>query len=195
MSLLLIIGVVLVVWLGVPALLGWCAYQATRRRWHQVAVTALGLWLPFWDVAPGYLLYRQAIRETGGIRIVRVLEAEGYLDGTQHNCSDCWTALPVSPHAYIEVEREIPDVMLAALTATPGYCQYGLAARGSAECAPFDGLPRADAIREQTLLEEDECVFAVRRDTPISRYEGLAVRSAPVYLSGNTGRQRFSDSP
>jgi hypothetical protein len=36
MSLLLITGVVLLVSIGVPTPLGWCAYRATRKRWHQV---------------------------------------------------------------------------------------------------------------------------------------------------------------
>ena len=77
------------VWLVWGYWVGHWVYRWKHSRWLQLAATLFALWLPLWDLIPGYLLYQKAIREVGGIRIYRTVEAEGYLDRTAILCN-CW---------------------------------------------------------------------------------------------------------
>jgi hypothetical protein len=164
-------------WIALAVYLGKSTRRASGKRWHQVAVMALVLWLPLWDVIPGYILYRQAIREISGVRIHRTVEVEGYLDLTRGLVRDAWRDQLNSPYEYTEVWIPTRDPQPNSLTAEPGYYEFRLAPRDRPECAPFDAqqINDWDKFRASTGLQ-DRCVVATRRDAPISRYE-LALES------------------
>lgn len=160
-------------WIALAVYLGRAARRASGKRWHQVAITALVLWLPLWDVIPGYILYRQAIREIAGVRIHRTVEVEGYLDLTAGLVHHAWWGQANSPYQYTEVWIPTGDPQPNSLTAEPGYYEFRLAPRDRPECAPFDAqqwISDWDKFRAHTGLQ-DWCVAATRRDAPISRYE------------------------
>jgi len=160
-------------WIALAVYLGKATRRASGKRWHQVAVTALVLWLPLWDVIPGYILYRQAIREISGVRIHRTVEVEGYLDLSRGLVHQAWWGQANFPYQYTEVWIPTGDPQPNSLTAKPGYYEFRLAPRDRPECAPFDAqqwIHAWDKFRANTGLQ-DWCVVATRRDAPISQYE------------------------
>lgn len=53
-------------WLMAGTAFGWWIYRKTDNRGWQLIATIFALWLPLWDVIPGYVLYRKAVRDVGG---------------------------------------------------------------------------------------------------------------------------------
>jgi hypothetical protein len=45
------------IWAGVAA--GRIAYAATGKRWVQAVAVVAVVWLPFWDVIPGWIMYQK----------------------------------------------------------------------------------------------------------------------------------------
>lgn len=159
-----------IVWLCIAAAVGWLAWRQTHKRLLQIAVSVFVLWLPFWDVIPGLYFYYKAIREVGGVRIYRTVQAKGYLDRTLTDCDSCWTFLRTSPYKYVEVQRTVPWGTLSTLEPEPGFYEYRLLPKGSPECGPFESLPNADRIRSVRGIR-DLCVSSIHRSAPMSRYE------------------------
>lgn len=174
-----VVLIVATVWAIAAAAAGTFAYRFRQRRWHKNVTIAAILWLPFWDVVPGLFLYSRAVNEVGGLRIYRTVEADGYLDSAS-SCTSCWRYLLSMPYRYLEFEMASRDGQLGLITAVPGYYEYSLGERGSDECQAFDSLPHVATIRERTALTDNQCVVAVRRDEPTSRYERLHGRRAYV---------------
>ena len=108
-------------WIAIAIWVGFAVHKKTQKRWMQVATSLFVLWLPFWDVIPGYLAYRKSVDTTGGVRIYRIVAAEGYLSGWVDTCFDCWRGLKHSPFRYIEVERTKPNGLLQDIEPLPGY--------------------------------------------------------------------------
>jgi len=156
-------------WLAWGFLVGHLVYKWKHGRGLQLLATLFALWLPLWDLIPGYLLYKKAIREVGGIRIYRTVEAEGYLDRSLIT-SNCWKSLKGRPFLYCEnYERNNDHSALGPLNAAAGYYEYRLAPIDTPECTPFHQL-NVEVMRTSHQLG-DKCVVATRRDEPASRYE------------------------
>ena len=162
---LFILGCFLI-WFTLAIWVGFAVFNKTKKRWHQVVTSLFMLWLPFWDVIPGYLAYRDTVDTMGGVRIHRVVTAEGFLTESIDDCFDCWRALKDSPYRYIEVERTKPDGQLKEFEPLPGYYEYRLISRSSLECAQ---LYRHFSYFDSIGLK-DLCVSSTRREQPLSRY-------------------------
>lgn len=157
-------------WLAWGFFVGSRVYKWKHSRGLQLLATLFALWLPLWDLIPGYLLYQKAIREVGGIRIYRTVEAEGYLD-RMAVLGNCWKQLTGSRYKYCEnYERNNDHSGLGPLNATAGYYEYRLAPIEAPECAPFREELNVKVMQESYQLGE-RCVVATRRDEPASRYE------------------------
>lgn len=193
--LLLFIG-----WIAIAIAAGKFAYKGTKKRWKQVLTVLFVLWLPFWDVLPGWIMYQKAVREMGGVRIKRTVEAEGYLDRTLPHCSDCWTRLNSNGgYHYIEVFVANSNPQPGSLTATPGYYEFRYESAGSNQCVSLENLTNADRIQKR--IPPGRCLVVIRRDVPTSQYEKLSGRSPyhevkflpTIWLSWNMVRNRLTD--
>jgi hypothetical protein len=162
---LVIVGCFLA-WFAIAIWMGFSVFKSTQKRWKQVVTSLFMLWLPFWDVIPGYLAYRNTVDTMGGVRIHRVVTAEGYFTGSIDDCFDCWRELKHSPYQYIEVERTKPGGRLKEFEPLPGYYEYRLIPRTSSECAPLSmHYSYFDSIGLNDL-----CVLSTHREQPLSRY-------------------------
>ncbi len=157
-------------WLLVAVVSGFLAYKGTRKRWVQVATAIVVLWLPFWDVIPGWILYQKAVREVGGVRIYKTVEAEGYLDRSATDCYSCWSQLNGSSYEYLEVERTVSGGALSVIEPDPGFYEYRLDPLEESSCAAFNELPNADLLRSNHAIGR-RCVISTVSSTPVSRYE------------------------
>lgn len=168
------------IWLALALLIGRWAYRKSGSRLRQLVATIIALWIPLWDVVPGYLMYRNAIGEIGGVRIQRTVRADGYLDRVLRN--DCWKRLKSSPYAYCEEEvGNSRRSSLGVLNAKAGYYEYRLSPIDSPECAPFREQLNAPAMQEAYRLGPN-CVVVTRRDSPISQYEYLQEDSSMLTI-------------
>lgn len=149
----------LLAWLAIAFGAGMAAYRWKGKRWLQVTLTLIVLWLPFWDVIPGYILYRQAVREVGGVRIYKTVEADGYLDLTDTDCVSCWSRLVESKYRYLEVRRTGNSGVLKAIERGTGYYVYRLAPLGDRRCQAFESLPNARRLASLYRLGE-RCVYS-----------------------------------
>lgn len=163
---LLYLGLV-AIWIVLGLLIGRWAFRRTGRRLFQLMATIIALWIPLWDVVPGYLTYKNAIDEIGGVRIQRTAQAAGYLDRVHR---DCWRYLTSSPYAYCENEAGGSQSLLGPLNSKAGYYEYRLSPIASDACAPFREQLNAGPMQETYKLGPN-CVVAMRRDSPISQYE------------------------
>ena len=157
-------------WLAIAGVAGWLLYRWTGRRWVQVIASLFLLWLPFWDVVPGLILYSRAIREVGGVRIHQTVRAAGYLDLSVTDCYSCWSRLQDSNYGYLEVRRTVKGGALAALENGPGFYKYRLLPREDSRCELFESLPNAERIRSNRGLG-NWCVTSTFHAEPYSRYE------------------------
>jgi hypothetical protein len=166
---LLILGAALL-WMGIAVAAGIGAYRLSGKRWLQVATIVLLIWLPFWDVIPGYYLYQRAVREVAGVRIHQTARAAGYLDLTKTDCNSCWTDLRDSRYSYLEVHRTGATGVLYRSEQGAGYYTYRLLPRDDERCRVFDSLPNADDLRAYYGLME-RCLYWTVSPTPVSQYE------------------------
>lgn len=158
----------IVLWLVCVLLISRWVYRRKESRLLQFLATILALWVPLWDVLPGYLQYSNAVKEIGGVRIRHTVHAEGYLDHIQR---ECWRYLTSSPYAYCENQSgDWNQSLLGALNAKAGYYEYRLSPIDSPDCAPFREHFNVEAM-QSTYRLGPRCVVAKRRDAPISRYE------------------------
>lgn len=158
-------------WIAVAVVAGTLLYARTQKRWLQVAATLVILWLPFWDVIPGLILYRGMVLERAGVNIYSHVRVPGYLDASSPNCQTCWSTLFTSNfrYKYLEVYIGRRERWLPTLTPQPGYYEFRKLPRDSAECLPFERLPNVNRLRDQFKIG-DYCVSATHRNAPISRY-------------------------
>ncbi len=161
---------VALVWIAISIGAGMLVYRWQRKRWMQVATTLLLIWLPFWDVIPGYYLYRKAVREVGGVRIYRTVQAEGYLDLSATDCDSCWSRLRDYPFRYVEIKRTGPTGVLSTIESGKGFYEYRLAPVEDITCGSFSQLRFADQLQKGNGIQGN-CVVAVKRDRPVSRFE------------------------
>jgi hypothetical protein len=150
---------------------GWLAYRASERRWVQVVVTVLTLWLPLWDALPGLYYLNKAAREVGGLKISRTVHAEGYLDSSCSLCRDAYIALQGSKFRYVEVRIGDRSFGTDPLTTEPGYYEYRIFPPTSTQCERKDlAADQARYFPAGKFGLKDLCVISTRRDTPVSRY-------------------------
>jgi hypothetical protein len=166
---LMILGAGLL-WFGIAFGAGIGVYRVTGKRWLQVAAIVFVVWLPFWDVIPGYYLYQKAVREVAGVRIHQTANAQGYLDLTQPDCNSCWTDLRDSGYTFLEVHRTGATGVLFRFEQGAGYYTYRLLPRADERCLFFDSLPNAEALRAYYALKE-RCLFWSFSPAPTSQYE------------------------
>ena len=145
-------------------------FRRTQSRWVQAGAFVLVLWLPFWNVIPGWLAYRKAVQELGGQRIYQTVQAEGFLDSQRIDSSMPWLALKSWPFRYVEIERTYPRGPLMALEQRPGYYEYRLHARGAPECEATATIANIDRVFDKFGLK-DLCVSSRWRPSARSRYE------------------------
>ncbi len=157
-------------WFGIAFGAGIGVYRVTGKRWLQVAAIVFVVWLPFWDVIPGYYLYQKAVREVAGVRIHQTANAQGYLDLTQPDCNSCWTDLRDSGYTFLEVHRTGATGVLFRFEQGAGYYTYRLLPRADERCLFFDSLPNAEALRAYYALKE-RCLFWSFSPAPTSQYE------------------------
>jgi hypothetical protein len=168
----LLIMALALVWVILCVRVSIWVYKWKGDRWLQLAVTLFALWLPLWDAIPGYLLFQKAVREIGGVRIYKKVQAKGYLDNFLHR-NDCWNFLTSSPYAYCEsAAGDSNNSSLGPLNAKAGYYEYRLAPIDAPECAPFREHANVEVMQREYQLGP-RCVVATRRDEPVSRYEYL----------------------
>jgi hypothetical protein len=158
--------IAIAVWVSVAV------YRATHRRWLQVLAAVFMLWLPFWDVLPGLHFYHKAIREVGGVRIHRQVEAPGYLDlACQSPCRVAFWELVKSPYSFVEIKSEQAGPWADPLTPKPGYYEVRLFSQGSAECTNQSLPPE---VTRRLLGDRDGvtgmCAIAKRHEEPVSLY-------------------------
>ncbi|MEQ1580976.1 MAG: hypothetical protein ABL964_10315 [Steroidobacteraceae bacterium] len=166
---LMILAAVLL-WIGIAVGAGIGVHRLSGRRGLQVATILFLVWLPFWDVIPGYYLYQKAVREVAGVRIHRTARAEGYLDLTQTDCNSCWSQLSNRGYGYLEIQRTGKTGVLDRFEQGAGYYTYRLLPRDDERCRVFDALPNAESLRAYYGLK-DRCLFWTVSATPISQYE------------------------
>jgi hypothetical protein len=169
-GLLLILGSA--VWIALAIGAGKLTFALSRRRWLQFLAVLAILWLPLWDVIPGWIKFHQAVQQYGGVRIHRTVSTDGYLDSSQQDCQDCWTSLKYSNFKYVEIEVTVPRNLRALPgwpDAEPGFYQFALSSAGSPSCASLQGLPGEAFVRRETPV--GRCLVAIRHDKPVSRYE------------------------
>jgi len=169
MEQLVFAGLVLV-WLVLAGAVGHWIYQRKQSRIVQMVAVLIALWLPLWDALPGYLLYRKAVREVGGVRIHRVVRVDGYLN-LATALGDCWRRLSRSPYTYCEnFEPDSTSSSLGPLNSRAGYYEYRLAPIDAVECAPFREHLDVPNVQSRWGLGP-RCVVAIRRDRPVSQFE------------------------
>jgi hypothetical protein len=166
---LMILGAALL-WLAIAIGAGMGVRRLSGRRWPQFVTVVFLVWLPFWDVIPGYYLYRKAVREVAGVRIHQTAKAEGYLDLTKTDCNSCWTDLRDSAYSFLEIRRTGVTGVLNRSEQGAGYYTYRLLPRGDERCRVFDSLPNAEDLRAYYGLK-DRCLFWTVSSTPTSQYE------------------------
>ncbi len=195
---LMILGAALL-WFAIAVAIGIGVHRLSGRRWLQIATVLFLVWLPFWDVLPGYYLYQKAVREVAGVRIHQTAKAEGYLDLTQTDCNSCWTNLRDSAYSYLEIYRTGATGVLYRSEQGAGYYTYRLLSRDDERCRVFDSLPNADPMRVYYSLGE-RCLYWSVRAKPTSRYEvssgidyyGNSQRLWPVELAWRRVVERTS---
>jgi hypothetical protein len=155
------------IWAGVAA--GRIAYAATGKRWVQAVAVVAVVWLPFWDVIPGWIMYQKAVRELGGVRIEKTAVVDGYLDRTRGvDCYDCWERLEEFRYEY--VETEIQHGKPGSPTPTPGYYQFRLHLSAAPESCPSATTAVAANIGWYRP-DSKYCLSVSRSDEPVSQYE------------------------
>jgi hypothetical protein len=179
---LMILGAALL-WMGIAVGAGIGARRLTGKRWLQWVTIVFLLWLPFWDVIPGYYLYQRAVREVAGVRIHGTAKAEGYLDLTKTDCNSCWTDLRDSAYRFIEIHRTGATGVLDRFEQGAGYYTYRLLPRDDERCRRFDSLPNVEALRTYYALKE-RCLFWTVSPVPTSQFE---VSSGIDYYGGSKG--------
>lgn len=179
---LMILGAALL-WLAIAVAIGIGVHRLSGRRWLKVATILFFVWLPFWDVIPGYYLYQKAVREVAGVRIHQTARAEGYLDLTQTDCNSCWTDLRDSEYTYLEVQRTGATGVLYDSEQGAGYYTYRLLPRNDQRCLLFDSLPNAESMRTYYGLGE-RCLYWSFSPNPTSQYE---VASGIDYYGNSKG--------
>lgn len=179
---LMILGAALL-WLAIAVAIGIGVHRLSGRRRLQVATVLFLVWLPFWDVIPGYYLYQKAVREVAGVRIHQTAKAEGYLDLTQTDCNSCWTDLRDSKYSYLEIQRTGATGVLYRSEQGAGYYTYRLLPRDDERCRLFDSLPNADPMRVYYGLGE-RCLYWSVSAKPTSQYE---VSSGIDYYGNSKG--------
>lgn len=179
---LMLLGAALL-WLAIAIGLGLVARRLSGKRWLQIVTVLFLVWLPFWDVIPGYYLYQKAVREVAGVRIHQTSKADGYLDLTKTDCNSCWTDLRDSAYSYLEIHRTGATGVLYRFEQGEGYYTYRLLPRGDERCSVFDSLPNADDLRAYYGLM-DRCLHWSVSPVPTSRYE---VSSGIDYYGNSEG--------
>lgn len=157
-------------WIGIAVGAGIGVRRLSGRRGLQVATTLFLVWLPFWDVIPGYYLYQKAVREVAGVRIHQTARAEGYLDLTQTDCNSCWSQLSNREYGFLEIHRTGKTGVLDRFEQGAGYYTYRLLPRDDERCRVFNALPNAEGLRGYYGLK-DRCLFWTVSATPTSQYE------------------------
>src|SRR5689334_15489983 len=105
MGLLTLLAIALLLAIAIAA--GAYAYRRSHKWWAFLLVTVIVLWLPFWDVVPGVILFHKAVRDIGGVRVVRKVKGDGYLDRTCYaTCSRDWGFLLGSSRGFRYIEAE-----------------------------------------------------------------------------------------
>lgn len=158
---------------------GFLAYRLTGRRWVQLLVTIIVGWLPFWDLIPGSMLFHKTVRELGGVRIYRKVQAAGYLDLSCTDCKKAWRGLGNTSYGYIEVHLQTPSNSPydPFFNAQPGYYQFKLENVSEAECSALSALPHRQAKYLQFPSGQGirtGCVISQWRAEPVSRYQSEA---------------------
>ena len=179
---LMMLGAALL-WLAIAIGIGLGVRRLTGKRWLQDVTVVFIIWLPFWDVLPGYYLYQKAVREVAGVMIHQTAKADGYLDLTQTDCNSCWSTLRDSPYSFLEVNRTGATGVLFRFEQGAGYYTYRLLPRGDERCSAFDSLPNADDLRAYYGLR-DRCLYWSVSPTPTSQYE---VSSGVDYYGNSKG--------
>jgi hypothetical protein len=166
---LMLLGAVLL-WIGIAVGAGIGVRRLSGKRWLKLATIAFLVWLPFWDVIPGYYLYQKAIREVAGVRIYDTAQADGFLDLTQTDCNSCWTNLRDSSYSFLEIHRSGATGVLFRFEQGAGYYRYELLQREDERCRLFDSLPNAEGLRAYYALK-DRCLYWSFSPAPTSQYE------------------------
>lgn len=156
--------------LGISWLIGRLAFGATNRRWVQILAVLFVVWLPFWDVIPGYFIFRHAFNEIGGARTYKTAEVAGYLEGST-DLPQIWPRLLNGPYEYIEMHRTRPGTVYPRQEGSPGYYEYRLALLVDPACSASNAI-RPDEVSDSLDRRlAGRCVLTIRRDEPISRYQ------------------------
>jgi hypothetical protein len=179
---LMLLGAALL-WLAIAIGVGLGVRRLSGKRWLQDITVVFLVWLPFWDVIPGYFLYQKAVREVAGVRIHQTAKADGYLDLTQTDCNSCWSTLRDSAFSFLEIRRTGATGVLYRSEQGAGYYTYRLLPRGDERCLVFDAMPNADGLRAYYALG-DRCLFWSFSQTPSSQYE---VSSGVDYYGDSEG--------
>ncbi|MCC7423906.1 MAG: hypothetical protein IT428_26885 [Planctomycetaceae bacterium] len=179
---LMILGAALL-WLAIAIGVGMGVRRLSGRRWPQFVTIIFLVWLPFWDVIPGYYLYQKAVREVAGVRIHQTAKADGYLDLTKTDCNSCWTDLRDSAYSFVEIHRTGKTGVLDRFEQGAGYYTYRLLPRDDERCRLFDSLQNAESLRAYYALK-DRCLFWTVSPVPTSQYE---VASGIDYYGNSKG--------
>ncbi len=167
------LGILLVLFLMVAIAIGAgvIAYRSTRKWWALILVAVLFLWLPFWDVIPGAMLFHRTVREIGGVRIFRKVKADGYFDACRVGCDGMWKVLLHTNYRYIEVKVPPLSSHSNPLGLQSGDYTFRLEKISEADCA---ARQTSVDIRANTLHYPEEakglCLIAEKHEAPISRY-------------------------
>jgi len=193
-----ILLLIMLAWITVAYYAGWFVFQQRGKRWQQVLIVLIVLWLPLWDVIPGLYLYYKAIREVAGVRIYKTVQADGYLRPCAM-CETAWTSLGSEHFRYIETKVEVRDPRPEqSLIPVPGYYEFRLFREDKAECEARALAQNQKKKHFRNLYGfEKACVVSTRRDKPISRYERISGKRRegwgpfrPVGASFNLVRDR-----
>ncbi len=155
--------------LAVPA----CAWFAgvlvrhrTGLRWLHWCVAGIIIYLPVWDVGPGFIAYQSAIQSIGGTHVYRMASAQGYLDLREDTDIGVWSALPGAPYHYIEIWSKRRPL---SSEIDPAYYELSLAPPGSPSCGNGPVPSNVKLVQEEEGLGEN-CPAVQRRDSPISDF-------------------------
>jgi hypothetical protein len=166
------LGILLVLLLMVAIAIGAgvIAYRRTGKWWALILVALLVLWLPFWDVIPGAMLFHRTVSEIGGVRIFRKVKADGYFEQCRVECDRSWGVLLHTNYRYIEVNVPQLDQHSNPLQLQSGDYSFRLEKIGEDACRALQSADTRTNTLHYPPAADGLCLLAEKHNAPISRY-------------------------
>lgn len=171
-------------WLVPTTAFGVLIYRGTKSVFQGVLTTAILFLIPTWDLLPGLTMFSRYSRELAGIRILKTVEASGYLDlsRTQWTFESAIGELQSGafPYEYLEVRVDEVPPGTPDLFDSSGYWQIRLADRDRQECEAFEKSPAAEQLRRRYPPLDEKCVVLSRTAEAFSQYQYESSRYEPL---------------